>query len=402
MVERYKWALSPSRFEAASGCPCYEEDPRQGMQYKTQGTNLHEYMENPDWKTDDLEPQDQQAVESCRLSEAEFKKQIGHKVILEERELYLKKTNVCPGGTIDLLLLFEDGTIAVLDWKFGQMAVTTAQDNPQVKAYVLMAVEWLRDQKLNPKRDRFHLYELMSKDLKLIGGIVQPALDTVDLGFFELADLEPIERELKKANERITDPFKKPDPSDSTKCQRCKHITRCPAVTHAVNSFVEQVQLLPTPASFDPAAIVSVKDRLLAQELAKILGSWADAVVSNNKEYALANDNTLGDVWNITYRGNGYEVKDVLGLAEELVKRELISAPEELLHFAKVTKTGLSKGLEETSLDDPKEAKNVVNELFETLGEEKPPVMVFRKGGKKKIQPIFEELNIPMLDNPFK
>jgi hypothetical protein len=385
MEARYKWALSPSKFEASKGCACFEENPYVSEADKDRGTNLHSYMENIDAPLTDLDKAEAEAVQFCRDFDTQLQTEYKFKEL--HRELRIKKTNRSPGGLLDLCGLTEDGILIILDWKFGVQPVPDAQDNMQLCAYALMAYGHFidKDEAVN----------------QIMAGIVQPAQQLIDMTEFEVSDLERIESELKAANDRVTDPFKQPDPSDASKCQRCRHLNRCPAITGAVTTFVERAQLLPTPENFAPDAIVSERDRVIAQELAMIFETWADRVKKSNREYAIENGGTLAGIYNITTRSNGYEIADIPTFAQALVDEGVMESPEDLLNFVKVTKTKLIDGLSQLGNNGP-EVKTIVSELEEKFGAPKPPVIVFRKGGKRQIAQAVETLGVPMLDNPFK
>ncbi len=377
--------MSPSKFEASKGCPCFEENPRNSEADKDRGTDLHAYMEDPTRPLTDLEQADAEAVQFCRDKEAFIIENYGP---FEElyRELKIAKTNQSPGGLLDFCGINKDGTVVIIDWKFGVQPVPAADSNMQLRAYALMAHE--------------HFVSMEEEVNHIVVGIVQPSQDLLDTADIGVEELDSIERELKDANDRVNDPFKQPDPGDATKCQRCKHMTRCPAVTGAVTTFVEQTKLLPMPDQFAPDAIVSEKDRVIAQELATILETWADRVKQSNREYAIQNGGTLAGIYNVSTRSNGYEISDIPALAEGLVRNGLLEKTEDLLNFVRVSKTKLIEGLAEVTGD--KEVKAIVSELEEKLGVPKPPVTVFRKGGKKQIASAVSLLDVPMLDNPFK
>lgn len=383
----YRWQLSPSKFEAAKGCPCFEEEDRMSQKDKERGTNLHEYMEYPDRKLDNLSPDEREAVQFCRDFDTKLDNSYGP-FVFEARELYVPKTDLSPGGKLDRCAVSESGTLIVVDYKFGQMPVPPVLDNPQVRAYALMAWERLKDQ-------------CSIKDT-ILGVIVQPAQNLEDLAEFTLGDLSVIEAELKQANDRVADPFKQPDPSDTNKCQRCKHAARCPAVSGAVTKFVEQTQLLPMPEQFAPGSIVSERDRILAQQLAVILETWADRIKQSNREYAEQNGGTLGGVYNLTTRANGFEITDVPGLTNALVELKLLEKPEDILQLVKVTKSKLVEGLTGLTTESASEVKATIAELEERFGAPRPPVTVFRAGGKRQIAKPMEDLGVPMLENPFK
>jgi len=386
MSENYRWALSPSKFEASKGCPCFEENPRSSEADKDRGTDLHEYMEDILRPLTDLEQADAEAVQFCRDFDTKVNQNYGP-FVRSYRELPIRKTDRSPGGKLDFCAVNKDGTIVILDWKFGIQPVPPAESNMQIRAYALMAYEHFTTNGLTGINN-------------IVAGIVQPAQNLFDITDISIDELDNIETEHKAANDRVNDPFKQPDPSDANKCARCRWASRCPAITGAVTTFVNRTQLLPMPEQFAPDAIVSERDRVIAQELALILETWAERVKHSNREYAIQNGGTLGGIYNVTTRSNGYELSDVPLFASELVKHGLIEKPEDLLNFVKVSKTKLIDGIEQLTGDN--DVKAIVSELEEKLGAPRPPVTVFRKGGKKQIVTAMDLLNVPMIENPFK
>jgi CRISPR/Cas system-associated exonuclease Cas4 (RecB family) len=387
MPENYRWALSPSKFEASRGCPCFEENPRNSAVDKDRGTDLHEYMEDVLRPLTELDQQDAEAVQFCRDVDAKVHDNYGP-FVEAYRELGIRKTDRSPGGKLDFCGINKDGTVVILDWKFGVQPVPAAESNMQILAYALMAHE--------------HFVSQGKEVNHIVAGIVQPAQMTEDLADIGVDELDRIERELKEANDRVNDPFKEPDPSDATKCQRCKHASRCPAIAGAVTKFIDKANLLPMPEQFAPDAIVSERDRIIAQELATIFETWAERVKQSNREYAIQNGGTLGGIYNVTTRANGYEIGDIPAFASGLVDRNLMASSEDILPFVRVSKGKLIEGLTTLNEGSEDEVKTIISELEEKFGVPKPPVTVFRKGGKKQIASAISLLDVPMIDNPFK
>lgn len=385
----YRWQLSPSKFEAAKGCACFEEDYRASEADKQRGTDLHEYMEHPEWPLDNLDPEDADQVQFCRDFDLEVDTMFGP-YLFERRELYIPKSDVAPGGKLDRALLTEDGTLIVKDYKFGTQAVPPVTENIQIKSYLLMFFHELKRQA-----------SITRPVTRLIGIVCQPHLELKDVGEIPLSELPEIEILLKAANNRVIYPFKEPDPSDAQKCARCKWMTQCPAVNGAVVKFIDRANLLPMPERFEPSAIVSERDRVIAQELATIFASWATLIKANNKEYALTNGGTLAGIYNISQRTNGYEVTDLRRFAKELVDAGLMEREDDILNFVKLAKGKLVEGLI-TPENSPAKVKAIVSDAERDCGAPKAPITVFRKGGKKQIAAALELHQIPMIENPFK
>ena len=77
MTEPYRWKLSPSKFEASKGCPCFTENQSWGKKYKDRGTDLHKLVEVEDAPLDGLEPNDCEAVLYCRNFMVELRELLG-------------------------------------------------------------------------------------------------------------------------------------------------------------------------------------------------------------------------------------------------------------------------------------------------------------------------------------
>lgn len=391
MSEPYRWKLSPSRFAASRGCPCFEESQDYGKEHKDRGTDLHALAENEDAPLDGLDEEAKAAVLFCR--EHKQKVRASYDVVFEWNEMAVLATERHPRGKLDWVVLTRDGLLKIVDWKFGTQEVQ-AEDNPQLEAYALMA------------RDAIELLRFggLATDLPPVArievGIVQPALLASPEIEIPLGDLDRIEADLKKANDRVTDPVKLPDASNPDKCKRCEHLHRCPAVTRGV-TLATHAFGLPMPENFDPGALVDDRTRVIAQDLAVILSAWADQVKAKNKEYAAANGGTIGGIWNVTTRSNGFEIQDLPAFVEGLAAEGLVSKADDVLPFLKIKKDELVEGL--ASPENPKEkVAAVVKDLEERIGVPRPPVSVFRRGGKKQIVAAEQSLGVVPMINPFK
>ena len=383
MTEPYRWKLSPSKFEASKGCPCFTENQNWGQKYKDRGTDLHKLVEVEDAPLDGLEPNDCEAVLYCRNFMVELRELLG--IRQEWKELSVAATDRHPRGKLDWVFLTEDGQLFVFDWKFGEVEVRV-EDNPQLEAYALMAYDTVLGRLLLPvKVDHVTV------------GVVQPALDSKPTLEIPLSRFAEIEANLKLANDRVTDPVKLPDASDPDKCRRCEHLHRCPAVVKGVSLATSNFGL-PMPENFDPGALVTERQRVIGQDLAVILEAWAKQVKAKNKEYAIQNGGTIGGIWSVSQRSNGVEIQDLRGFADALVADGVLESPDQILDFVALRKGALIEGLSGPDRD----VAPIVKKLEECFGVPRPPVSVFRRGGKKQVKAAEELLDIPMLENPFK
>jgi hypothetical protein len=102
--------------------------------------------------------------------------------------------------------------------------------------------------------------------------------------------------------ERIEDPFNPPTPHEDL-CERCNRAGKCPALGKAVVQVAQGIGL-PLPEVFAPNAIVSLRDRALAQVLAGALKTWAEKVKKANNEFAKEGNDIPG--FTLRSRSNGY------------------------------------------------------------------------------------------------
>ena len=389
MSKRVKWRVSASKMESASrGCKLFEEDERIGAEYRDAGTDAHLYMEKMELPLSDAPEEMQGLIEFCRNWSVEFETTNGP-FLLAEYEASIKGSELHPPGKIDRLYLTDSGMVLCADFKFGTQPVPSPADNAQVKEYLYMAKCLLEQKGLLPRVTSW------------MGMIIQPYLGLVDVSEIKLEDIEATGEEMRKLNEALWFPFNQPDPSDPTKCQRCMWAAECPAVTSAVQRFANRDELVAFPENFMPENLATDRDRVIALDLAAVVGAWCERVKQNCREYAAHNGGTIAGIYNMSQRGNGVEIQDLPAFVEGLAQSGLVAGPDDVMPFLKLKKAELVEGL--ASPENPKErVAAVVAELEERLGVPRPPVSVFRRGGKKQVRAAEQELDVPMLINPWK
>ena len=389
MAKRIKWRVSASKMESASrGCKLFEEDERVGAEYKNAGTDAHLYMEKMELPLSGAPEELRGLIEFCRDWSVEFETTNGP-FLLAEYEATIKGSELHPPGKIDRLYLTESGMVLCADFKFGTQPVPSPTDNAQVKEYLYMAKCLLEQKGLLPRVTSW------------MGMIIQPYLGLVDVSEITLEDIEATGEEMRKLNAALWYPFNQPDPSDPTKCQRCLWAAECPAVTSAVQRFANRDELVAFPENFLPENLATDRDRVLALDLGAVLSAWYEQVKRNCRDYAAANGGTIAGIYNLSQRANGFEVDDIPAFADGLVEQGLLADRQDVLQFVRLRKTALVDGLASPEL--PKEAvAAAVKKLEKRLGVPRPPVSVFRRGGKKQVKAAEELLDVPMLVNPFK
>jgi hypothetical protein len=90
-------------------------------------------------------------------------------------------------------------------------------------------------------------------------------------------------KEIDDLYERINNPFLPPTAGDH--CGNCGRAAICPALSTTAVAVSRGVGL-PVPEAFAPDALVSLKDRAIAQVLAIALENWAKQIKENNNEFA--------------------------------------------------------------------------------------------------------------------
>lgn len=172
-------------------------------------------------------------------------------------------------GTADRVLIHKTEPIAhVLDAKFGRLP---ADYDFQIQTYGAALVEKLRKE---------------GRELgKIITHVVAPRQDLIDTQTYAPSELlSAIRKEITELYEKIDDPFNPPTPHDDL-CGKCARAARCPAMGNVVASAAPRMGL-PLPSSFAPDAMVSVRDRAIAQVLAGAFETWAKQIKKNNATFA--------------------------------------------------------------------------------------------------------------------
>ena len=103
---------------------------------------------------------------------------------------------------------------------------------------------------------------------------------------------------------RIEDPFTPPTPCEDL-CGKCARASKCPAFSKAVTAVSRGIGL-PLPSMFAPNAIVSLRDRAVAQVLAGALTNWSEQVKSANLEFVAGGGEIPG--YRLTRRSTGMRV----------------------------------------------------------------------------------------------
>lgn len=168
-------------------------------------------------------------------------------------------------GTADKLLIHSGRKEAhVFDAKFGRISADNAY---QIRLYGAA------------------VYEANPSIQKLTTHIVAPRIAHLDV--VEYTDVPAMHaftrKDLEALYARIDNPFLPPTPHEDL-CDKCARASECPALHPTVRAVAAGLEL-PLPSCFGPSALVSAKDRALAQIVANALVNWADQIKGNNTEF---------------------------------------------------------------------------------------------------------------------
>ena len=166
-------------------------------------------------------------------------------------------------GTCDVLGLAFDGTVVLLDYKFGDGVLVSPVDSAQLKFYAAAAAE-----------DAQFSEWFTHPDQRIVLGIIQPAQEP-PLQTWEttLHDVKAFQAELVLALARAEKPDVQPHPGDW--CRWCPAAPTCPAKT----------QLAAETVAYSPVDAVRLADNM---RLADQLEDWIKQV-RNAGHFALEN-----------------------------------------------------------------------------------------------------------------
>lgn len=244
------------------------------------------------------------------------------------------------GGTCDLAICQEDGTLVVRDWKFGKGVRVDCRDNTQIRLYAygfFRRYDWL--------------YDFQRIDI----GIGQPRLEHFDSLVITRDDLLAFAENVRKAAAACLQSDAPRVPGEK-QCRFCKVRTTCPALAKtlddlATGSFEDVGEPVPGTALAEVAQRVQTAPleprdpaTLPTAALARVLGyrklmeSWFKAVEEELERRAHAGEQI--PAWKLVQGREGNrawadpeEAANELWAAtgadrDELYKRTLLSVPE--------------------------------------------------------------------------
>lgn len=167
--------------------------------------------------------------------------------------------------------------------------------------------------------------------------------------------------QIEELYERIDDPFLPPSPSEI--CRNCERAARCPAVGNSVKALA-QVAALPVPSAFAPEALVSERDRAIAQVLAGALENWAEQVKKANTEYVRQGGEVPG--YKFVSQSSGLRLpKEQTGYAVSLLQS--ITNMEQILSACTLSVTQLAEVLATANGTDAADEKDNIRKALGDL-----------------------------------
>ena len=275
--------FSPSKLQALEACPCYESHNNESAA-SLAGTRQHNAV---DTATDDLALEDNEAlaVAQCLAYADSIAAKYPGGTVLKEQYLPIDCERIVSGGKTfagttagyqDFAVISADAAEAeIVDWKFGQHAVETAENNLQGIAYML------------------GLHKRFPTIRRCTVHFVLPHRDELDVFCFELTDEKVNEHHLRirtvvaRAIEarKASDPFKSANPTVAG-CLFCANIGKCPAVAVLALKVGRKFAPIQIPESISPTVISDATDAGIGIKLADVVKTWAEAYRSRVTEKA--------------------------------------------------------------------------------------------------------------------
>ena len=180
-------------------------------------------------------------------------------------------------GYLDYAILSADQTEAeIIDWKFGQNAVTEAKSNAQGIAYML------------------GLKKIYPTLLKCRVIFMQPHIDEMSEHQFDLRNTDALYLRLRTIVGRAVEASKNKkdysmaNPNIGT-CVFCALVGECPAVANLIIQLGKKYKPLSVPENVNPTTINDPKDVDMGIRLADIVKTWADAFRRQATEKTIEN-----------------------------------------------------------------------------------------------------------------
>ena len=256
-TERPHAKHSPSALHYKEICPGFK-NRGESSAASEEGTRLHAALETGN--TTGLNDEQLQVVNLCRdYVEALERQARARGAVTLHREVLLTIAGGITFGTADFLLVGEDGTGELVDFKFGRNSVPDAEINPQMQAYALGAFE------------RF----LQIQTLKV--HILLPRRDEVSTATYRRADMPRLRLRVETIIARCE--AAEPEVRPTENCLWCARQAECHALhRHALAIAGGYEKELKLPDEFHPGHITNPATMSRALVVARVMEKWCESV----------------------------------------------------------------------------------------------------------------------------
>jgi len=254
---------SPSTLENLTLCPCFAY-PEGDNEAAEEGTLLHKALETGN--DSGLDEGQCGLVQAARDYISNIKAALppGHE---DHAEMEVRLEDLTY-GTADRVLIAPP-TAHLFDAKFGRKGATDAENNMQIRTYSAALLN-------------------IRPDLESITAhIMAPRAHDFTSATFTRDIIPAMCAEITALYEMLDDPFERKPRANGDLCGICARASKCPEVSKAVVSTARGLGL-PVPEVFKPEALVSTRDRGIAQLIAGVLENWAEQVRKYNLDFVRA------------------------------------------------------------------------------------------------------------------
>lgn len=355
MTERKHHDFSPSTLQALECCPSYQ-GLSSGNEKARLGTLQHAAVESGE---DNAELSDEQVaavsaailfVNTQRTVLEEEAAREGVEGILDLSEVYLPvDAEETTGGYADSLLVSHDRKRAVLtDFKFGQWATETAENNLQGIAYSLGA--FFRFPTL--ERVEVHFFQPALK--MSVNSVTWKRSDVPAL----LLRVKTVVARAKLARSQGT--FQMVNPTVPG-CLFCANLALCPAVVALVLRTGNKFHSIDVPAEITPSMVHNPANSTMGMRLASLVTAWAQAFKNLTTDRVLRGAAPVPDGYAISQGAGKRKIVDNVRFkmtALQYISEEIYNASTEpqLGKIEKAIKDSAPRGQKDTTVEQFKDA----------------------------------------------
>lgn len=261
-IDRLHHRYSPSSLQAREACPKYANSFN-ASEAATIGTKQHSVAETGE---DDPELSDEKAfgvATSLQFLSERRALHLGH-TLLTETYLPIDAEETTAGYIDAAIISADQRTAEIVDFKYGKIAVESAESNLQMAAYALGLL---------------HKFPTLEK---ITAWLVLPHRDEVSGCEFSRADLERLRLRIKTVVARAVEADKNPDDFSSARanqgaCMWCANLGRCPAVAAVALKVGKKYSPLEVPESISTSVFSDPQQVAAGLRLAGIIKVWSEA-----------------------------------------------------------------------------------------------------------------------------